>query len=873
VAGDVIGSAVIEIGADASGFDDAVEKQTKAPMGKVGKTLSNALTFPLKAGAAVAGTAIATGLGVALTKGFQRLSALDNAQAKMRGLGHSAEAVDTIMSNALASVKGTAFGLGDAATVAASAVAAGIQPGQALEGVLKSVANSAAAAGTDLNEMGSIFNKVAASNKATNAALSQVAYRGLPIYQALAEQMGVTAEEVTKLASQGKIDFATFEKAMTAAAGTVAKEMGTTFTGALDNFNAALGRLGAVLLGPLFEGMKTLFGPLTAGIDTATEALQPLMEELGGRLAPMFERLGERMGEFFANVDVEGLIDKITGLGDALGPLAGLAVGALGPLLSGLPVVGGLFKGLTGPVGLVIGLLGTVIAKSPELRKSLGSAFDAVKASLKSLKPLFPVVVDAVGTLVDVLGGVLADVISTAVVPLLKSLATDILPPLIPVIADIVRVVGDAAQVLADGLGQALHMLLPPLMNLISQALPVLMQVIEAVIPIVLGLVDALLPLIEAIFPVLLTVIEALLPVIEAVGPLLALTAEAVIPLIEVLGDGLIPIIEALANIVEALFPLIEEIITTVMAAIGAYIEMMLALISGDWESAWTAIKDFFAAIWEGVKGILKAAFDFLNRFFGDWVAAAWAWVKTSGEQIATWGKNTWNAFTDWLGRIGQFFADAWNGLVDTVSNAWNSMTTAIRNGINNTVNWVKGLKDRVLGIFSNAGNWLKNAGKNVITGLWDGLKSAWKSVADWFTDKLNWIKGLWPFSPAKHGPLSGGGNPFYMGENFVGLLADGLNSSAGLIDRAMSGLAGQMRLGNPVKDLSNGLAVPDPRVGRSPLLGTTLTAVGPAASSSIGPIAIQVEVNAPATREDGMRVADEVERVLREVGVAVGSR
>jgi len=73
---------------------------------------------------AVVGGASAA-LGTALVSGFQRLNAIDVAKNKLRGLGHDTQAVEAIMKNALASVKGTAFGLGEAATVAAGAVAAG----------------------------------------------------------------------------------------------------------------------------------------------------------------------------------------------------------------------------------------------------------------------------------------------------------------------------------------------------------------------------------------------------------------------------------------------------------------------------------------------------------------------------------------------------------------------------------------------------------------------------------------------------------------------------------------------------------------------------------------------------------------------------
>lgn len=137
-----------------------------------GGRMSSALGAALKTGAAAAGAAALTGVGVALTKGFQRLDAIDQAKAKLSALGNSGTEVESIMKNALASVKGTAFGLGDAAGLAGTMVAAGIKPGKELEGVLKTVADSASIAGTDLNDMGQIFGKVAAKGSLTAGARS-----------------------------------------------------------------------------------------------------------------------------------------------------------------------------------------------------------------------------------------------------------------------------------------------------------------------------------------------------------------------------------------------------------------------------------------------------------------------------------------------------------------------------------------------------------------------------------------------------------------------------------------------------------------------------------------------------------------------------
>lgn len=252
------------------------------------KSVGGGLAGMAKGGLKIAGAGLMAGGaaagalgGMALKGGFGRLVSIEGAQAKMRGLGHDETAVDMIMSNATASVKGTAFGLGEASTVAAGAVAAGIKPGEELEGMLKSVANSAAAADVGLDEMGSIFNKVATSGKAGNDALQQVSDRGLPIYQKLAEQFGVTTDEVENMASDGKISFKDFEKAMSAASGTVAEEMGKTLPGSFAIFKSALGRVGANLLGGVFPQIAPLFQSLTSAIGPLEERATVLGAKLG----------------------------------------------------------------------------------------------------------------------------------------------------------------------------------------------------------------------------------------------------------------------------------------------------------------------------------------------------------------------------------------------------------------------------------------------------------------------------------------------------------------------------------------------------------------------------------------------------------------
>jgi len=48
----------------------------------------------------------------------------------------------------------------------------------------------------------------------------------------------------------------------------------------------------------------------------------------------------------------------------------------------------------------------------------------------------------------------------------------------------------------------------------------------------------------------------------------------------------------------------------------------------------------------------------------------------------------------------------------------------------------------------------LYDAGVNIVTSIWEGMKSAWNGMIDWFSDGLQSMRNMLPFSPAKTGPL-----------------------------------------------------------------------------------------------------------------------
>ncbi len=299
-----------------------------------------------------AATTIGGGITALAAKGgFERALAIENAKAKLTGLGHSSSNVTEIMNNALASVKGTAFGLGDAATVAASMSAAGIKSGSQLTSILTTIADTAQISGRSLTDIGNIFSSVAARGKLQGDDMLQLMSSGIPVLQLLGNRLGKTSAEISSMVSAGQIDFQTFADAMQEGLGGAALSAGDTFTGALANVKAALGRLGEKFETPALENLRDVFNKLIPLIDAVAEKVSPLADALGKKLGdgaskvvPFIERLTNGLND--GSISLESITKNIALFVGGLGGLTAIGgnVGTITAVFDKLGSAGG--KGL-----------------------------------------------------------------------------------------------------------------------------------------------------------------------------------------------------------------------------------------------------------------------------------------------------------------------------------------------------------------------------------------------------------------------------------------------------------------------------------------------------------------------------------------------
>lgn len=323
-------------------------------MANIGSKISNvgnSLTSKITKPAVAATSALA---GITLVKGFDRLVGIDTARSKLQALGHDAESVEKIMDSALTSVQGTAFGLDEAATVAANAVAAGIKPGQELTKYLKMTADAAAIAGVSMSEMGSILNRVQTGQTVYTEDLEQFADRGLPVYQWLAEEAGVAASEVKALASEGKISSEMLFNAINKNIGGAAQIMGeTSFTAAVDNIGASLARIGANFLdaggkgGGFFSQLKPLMAEFNENLGTIEAKASELGVKFGEAFANMVDNVKSFIASFQALPDwLQSAILKVTAFGAVFLVSLGPALKIIGGVTTSVSNVTKAVKGL-----------------------------------------------------------------------------------------------------------------------------------------------------------------------------------------------------------------------------------------------------------------------------------------------------------------------------------------------------------------------------------------------------------------------------------------------------------------------------------------------------------------------------------------------
>ena len=151
--------------------------------------------------------------GGGLGFGVKLAADAESAQVAFATLLGSAEAAKKALSDLQGFAASTPFELGDLRDASKLLLNSGVSTDQ-LIGRMTMLGDIAAGTGKPIGEFASIYSKVGSTGKVSLETLNQLAERGVPIYGALAKQLGVNREQMLKMIGSGKVGFADLHNSM-----------------------------------------------------------------------------------------------------------------------------------------------------------------------------------------------------------------------------------------------------------------------------------------------------------------------------------------------------------------------------------------------------------------------------------------------------------------------------------------------------------------------------------------------------------------------------------------------------------------------------------------------------------------------------------
>lgn len=655
-----------------SGFSATLDK-VDGSVFSFGKSLAGIGWSGLQVGASAAVGAVAT-LGI---KGLTSGNQLQSLQLSMNGLTHSMDLGAQAMATAYMYAQKAPFQLPDVAGTTKTLIAYGLQV-KDIGGYLNTLGNVSITTGVPLQSLGSIFGQVSAQGKLMLGDIRQLTQDGVAILPALQKQLGKTADDVQAMATAGEISFDQFNKALNSIVDpSILDQLNNTMPRAIDRLGGSIRIISNAFVGVgvdatngftqasngIAQAATTLIGQLATSL-RSTDLSGPLTSA-GAAIAPFINAIVP-----FIPVMVNGLgslIAHVQGLGAAF-PLA-LAAGATG--ISGLAkdipfvgeLVGGLSKNITlipesfakfgpigsllagtsAPLGLVVGLIGTLIAASPSLQSALGQVFQILGTTLQSLAPTFKVIGGLLSQFLDTLGSVLAPIIVALAQAFSQMLIA--LVPLIPPLLQIAILI----------LQQVLIPILPIVVQLITMLANVFTLVMTALLPLMPQITSLITLLVGRLAPILPQLAQLLIQVVLALLPLLP----PLLQLVTILLPPAISLLTVVANIFSTV------LVAALTIAIGVFSDMLtlqrhLANAIGDlivhFNNFLVNIKEVFGGVKNAVGDAIGTVLDWISKLPGKILGAIGSFGSTLYDAGRDLIQGFLNGAASLLVTIGEFF-------------------------------------------------------------------------------------------------------------------------------------------------------------------------------------------------------------------------
>lgn len=188
------------------------------------------------------------------------------------------------------------------------------------------------------------------------------------------------------------------------------------------------------------------------------------------------------------------------------------------------------------------------------------------------------------------------------------------------------------------------------------------------------------------------------------------------VDLIKMLWQGFC---DFLAPIFEAVFEHVGNILKSAFDLLLGLFDIFVGIWTGDWETFWNGIKEFFGAIWNAIKSTFEAVWNIIKGI----LTTVLGWFGTTWKEQWT---NIKDVFTAIWNKIKSFFTDTLNGV-------WNKFKSWASDMINKAKSAASDIYNKIVDGLKNLPSKIKSIGSNLISGLWEGITGK----VSWLYDKV----------------------------------------------------------------------------------------------------------------------------------------
>lgn len=723
---------------------------------KIGTTLSATITAPV------------VGLGVATANtAINFLSLKESASTAFKVLLGSGEAAQKMLDDLYTFAKTTPFSYDTYLTAGKTLVAMGVAAEDCIP-YLDGITNAAIATGTGqegVNSLSQALGRMQSSGKVTLETLNVLTYSGIPAIKILANEYGVTTEEMYKMISnseiladealpkliQGMNEGTDGAAGATAAYGGLAKEMKGNLSGALDSLRSKFRNM-SIEIWDAEEAYPELI-KVIQDFTSSLDVLPKIFESVSKAAVPVLKTLSDKLKELKEYLDglspeqLQQIGNIILGLA-AAGPtlvIVGKAFGTIGGALKGFSSVFSLF----GKINL--GGIVTDLSKFSSVLFDLLNpmkVFSSISSGLQSSIGFLAMKINTLASAFTLSGGGLkgALLIAKSCLAGVGSAFSSLMAAMAPVAAAIAVIIG-VIVVLKENWDKVVQTFqnfmantgLSEKFNQIKESASKLWEKIK-------GLKD--------LFVVIGTTVIALLqPAIAVIAGLFNGIVSAIDPLMTAIG-GLVDILAGLGSLIVGIF---TGDMTKVQESLGKIWQGICDLFGGLWD----AVKSYLQGFWDGFIGWFQSLFQALgiDTWFSNLVTSISTWLNNIWTSITTW----FSGIVSWLGGIWDAICNVikigfdligsiinaafqiitlpfrfiWENCKDTIISVWNSIKSTVSNAINAVKNTITNVWNNIKAVTSNIWNGIKS----VLTNVWNGIKNF---VAPIFNAIKTTISNVW---------------------------------------------------------------------------------------------------------------------------------